>query len=667
MGEDLNLSSSRETLKTTTSLRVNDIVLAEFEEDGALYRSAVTDCEGNSCIKVEFVDYGNSAVIKKEKTYSVPREYLSQPRFSISCSLMDTSMYQNDASFTDAVMEKPLMVEFVSHQEFHWVVKFEIIDEAAGLPTALEADVESTSETKKEEVFHADSSKNEEKARSSEQIYMRKKVSENQTTQSERASLDGENQTLEPTVKADEIMPSTVQAKDTKSGTVLSVLSNGNFYIRLNQNRELLAALEHFIAENLSVCKLLAEEDVKQGLKCLVQVDHDKKWHRAVVQVIGQGKCQVLLVDHGTTEEVQSCSIRRQCIKLTQIHNFAVFCKMNCLGFSEAEDAHAFWCETLKPMIGKEVKLIFVSRSEANEPWKVEIVMNGLFLFSHITTSLQQNKETVSSPADIKEGESNLDTNPPRQLVFASIDLYKEYSGFATEVTTPMEFCVVLDDLLLVTNQVSIMLEDLPEPMSSLPEAHIVPGTCCLFESDTKDKWCRAEIVNIDTTAVLNLVDYGHYECIPYEECSQLKRLPEELTNSPQVMFPCILHGVKPVGEDSGQWSDEAAVFFQQCFYQKNLQISFREFVSNTHWKVDILADGVHVAKELVDAGHADYTDHILGMMFQEQISRCPESDEEFGLEDEGSDDQPDLLVDSTDESEPEMPLSLVSTSWKCK
>ncbi|KAK1875232.1 Tudor domain containing protein 6 [Dissostichus eleginoides] len=292
MGEDLNSSSFRETLKTTTSLRVNDIVLAEFEEDGALYRSAVTDCDGNSFIKVEFVDYGNSAVIKKENTYSLPKEYLSQPRFSISCSLMDTSMYQNDASFTDAVMEKPLMVEFVSHQESHWVVKFEIIDEAAGLPTALEADVESTYETIKEEAFHADSSKNEEKARSSEQNYMRKEVSENQTTQSERASLDGENQTLEPTVKADEIMPPTVQDKDTKSGTVLSVLSNGNFYISLNETRELLAALEHFIAENLSVCKILAEEDVKQGLKCLVQVDHDKKWHRAVVQVVGQGNAR---------------------------------------------------------------------------------------------------------------------------------------------------------------------------------------------------------------------------------------------------------------------------------------------------------------------------------------------------------------------------------------
>ncbi|XP_063757708.1 tudor domain-containing protein 15 [Eleginops maclovinus] len=311
---------------------------------------------------------------------------------------------------------------------------------------------------------------------------------------------------------------------------------------------------------------------------------------------------------------------------------------------------------------------VFLIDHEADRLWKVEIVKNRLFL-RHITTSLQQNKEMVSSsPADTKEeGQSNLDSSPPQQLVFPSIDLYKEYSGFATAVTTPMEFCVVLEDLLLVMNQVSIILEDLPEQMSPLPEAHIVPGTCCLYKSDTKNKWCRAEIVNIDTTAVLDLVDYGHYECIPYEECSQLKRLPEDLTNPPKVTFPCVLRGVKPVGEDSSQWSDEAAFFFHQCFYQKNLLISFRELVSNTHWKVDILADGVNVAKELVDAGYADYTDIILGETYSHKAApRCPKSEVDVGPEDEGSDGKSDLLVESTDEAEREMPLSLVCRSQKC-
>uniref|UniRef100_A0A3B4TIZ2 Tudor domain containing 15 n=1 Tax=Seriola dumerili TaxID=41447 RepID=A0A3B4TIZ2_SERDU len=386
MGDDLNSNILKNSLKTTTSLRINDLVLAEYEEDGALYRSVVKDYEGNSSFKVEFIDYGNSGVVGKENIFLIPKEYLSQPRFSISCSLLDTSAYENDASFTDAVMEKPLMVDFVCQYGNRWEVKVEILDGAV------------------------------------------------------------------------------------------------------------------------------------------------------------------------------------------------------------------------------EVTLVFVCFSEADNLWMVEIVMNGL---------LQQNEEMVLSPAETQNKatveEPNFDTNPPQQLAFAPIDIDKVYYGFAAAVTTPFEFCVVLEDLLLIMNKVSIMLDDLCGQMSPLPEAHLVHGSCCLLKSDSKNKWCRCEIVHADTTVLVNLVDYGHYECIPYKDHSKLKRLPEELMKLPKVTYPCILRGVKPVEVDE-QWNDEAAVFFQQCLYQKNLQIFFREFVSNTYWKVDILADGIHVAKELVDAGHANYIDqqHVL-------------------------------------------------------
>ncbi|XP_045916332.1 tudor domain-containing protein 15 [Micropterus dolomieu] len=717
MGEDLNSSTLRDSLKTATSLRIDDLVLAEYEEDGGLYRSAVKDYEGSSCFKVEFVDYGNSTVVKKEKIYSIPKEYLPQPRFCVSCSLLDPRTYKNDASFTDAVMEKPLMVDFVRPCGNQWVVKVEILDGTVGLPAAVEAAVESSTETEKEEEAPASSPVIEEKVRPCEQNDVRKGLSENEITKSEKniPTFDRENLLKQPaatrspklkvvtclrhrrtpirnmvnskknqrklvksSVKAkrdcaDAVKPPTIQAGDTENGTVLSVLSNSYFYIRLNKTSDLLVALESRIAD-LYKCEMVAEEDVKQGLKCLVQLHKDKQWHRAVVQHVGRGKCQVLFVDHGITEEIPSGSIRRQCRDLTKIPSLAVLCKMNCLGFSEVEGAYKLWHETLKPMIGKEVKLVFVCYSEADQLWMVEIVINGLFLIRQITTSLQQNEELMSSPAETRnekaDGIFNLETSPPQQLLVAPIDIDKAYSGFASAVTTPVEFCVVLEDLHLVMNRVSMMMDDLPGTMSPLPEAHLVPGTCCLLKSDTQNKWCRAEIVHADTTAVLNLVDYGLYEYMPYEDCSKLKRLPEEIMNLPKVTYPCILRGVKPVGVD-GQWTDEAAFFFQQCLYQKNLEIFFREFVSNTHWKVDILADGVHVAEKLVDAGHAKYIDIVLELRFQQQklCNAAPhshDSEEECGQEDEGSYGKSDLTVESTDEAKGKMPLSVVPQSGQC-
>lgn len=481
----------------------------------------------------------------------------------------------------------------------------------------------------------------------------------------------------------DALTPVAVKANDTESCTLLSVLSNGWFYVRLKKTDELLPALESHVAENLYKCEIEAEEDVKQGLKCLVQGQEDKRWHRAVVQHVCQGKCRVLLLDHGITAEIPSRSIRRQCSDLTKVPNLAFLCKMDCCGFSEEEAAHKLWSETLDLTIGSEVKLLFVSYSDVDELWKVEIIMDGRFLIHQI--SLQQNKGIEALPDETMnestEGKSPSDPSHPQQLVFAPVDIDRAYSGSAAAVTNPVEFCIVLEDSLPVMTKLSIMLEDLSDQMSPLPEAQLVPGTCCLLKSDTSNRWCRAEVVRSDATAVLNLVDYGRYECMP---CTELKRLPVGLADLPKVAYPCTLRGVKPVRAD-GQWNDEAALFFQQCLYQKPLQILFREVESDTRWKVDILADGVHVAQELVDAGHASYIDIVLGLRyaltalylshlrpeekptyhislfrFQQAAAQSPDDEEEWGEDD-------DLSVESADEAERMMPHSVVSGSHHCK
>ncbi|XP_008279849.1 tudor domain-containing protein 15 [Stegastes partitus] len=687
LGDDLNTSILRASLKTTTSLRINDVVLAEYEEDGAVYRSVVKSFEASSCVKVEFVDYGNSAVIGKEKIYSIPEEYLCQPRFSIPCSLLDKSMYGNDASFTDTVMEKRLMVDFVQQNGTQWEVKIEVQDAGDGLNMALEAAVESSPLTEREEESPMSSCETEQKVRSCEK---RQEVFENERSKSEGTmpSVGGENLmaapppvTLIPRLKvkacrchrgtparkkrdskahrktktcsvkavrnvADVFRPAPIQAKDTENGTILSVQSNGCFYVRLTRFTDQLAALESCITTNLNKCRTLAGEDIKQGLKCLVQTYKDK-WQRGVVQQINEQTYKALLVDHGVTKEFPSGSIRQQCSDLAQIPNLAVLCKMNNLGFSAGEDTQKLWCQTLKTIISKEVQVVFTCYSEADNLWMVEITIDGLFLMTHVETLSQRNEEKIPSPAETQneskaEGCTS-DMSPPQQLAFVPVDLDKAYSGFAAAVITPFEFCIVLEDSLLVRNRLSIMLDELPTQMASLPEAHLLPGTCCLLKSDSRNEWCRGEIVHADTTVVLNLVDYGHYEYMPHDDCSKLKKLPVEITDLPKVTNPCSLRGVTPVAVD-GQWTDEAVVFFQQCLYQKNLQIFFREFVSDTHWKVDIMADGVHVAKELVDAGHATYIDVMLGLRFQEQgpckaLPQGSDCEEEYEQEEEGSDE----------------------------
>lgn len=428
MVEDLNSSVLKESLKRVTSLQVSDLVLAVFDEDGALYRAAVKDCEGSSRVNVEFVDYGNSTAIEKEKMYSVPTEFLSQPRFSTPCFLSDPRPYKSEASFLDAVMEKPLMVEFVCQLGTHWEVKVETLDGAEALSVPPETAVEVVT------------------------------VSEKTATESAHVS----------------------ETEGTTSGCQKDNLQNDN--------------------ENKNI--LLTDERVQH----------------------------------------------------------------------------------------------------------MEMILNKQLLVSQTSLSTNNNAPLHSElQNEAEEGEGQ-----PHHLLSAPVHLNQAYAGSATAVKTPSEFYVLLEDSQDVMSRVSMLLGRLPLQLPPLPEAHLTPGTSCLFKSDTTQTWCRAEIMHLDTTAVLSLVDYGRQEHAP---CSALKRLPPEVRNLPKLVHRCSLRGVMPV-TPNWKWSNEAESHFQQCLSEKTLQIFFREFVLDSSWKVDVLVDGIHVAKELVDAGRASYTDVLLKLRY---------------------------------------------------
>ncbi|XP_062857550.1 tudor domain-containing protein 15 [Trichomycterus rosablanca] len=208
-----------------------------------------------------------------------------------------------------------------------------------------------------------------------------------------------------------------------------------------------------------------------------------------------------------------------------------------------------------------------------------------------------------------------------QRLFLTPVKTDHEYSGFAAAVTTPGEFYILLEDCLLTLNAVSNILENLPEELSSLPESHLIPGAGCLLKPGDKNKWCRAEIKQCDDASViLNLVDYGHCESLLRQSAHRLKELPEELAALPKLTYPCLLRGIKPVG--SVRWSDDAVTFFQECMYKKNLQIFFRQLVSEVQWEVDAFTGDENIAKALYDADHASYVDAVLGIRFQQSLRR---------------------------------------------
>nr|XP_029532658.1 tudor domain-containing protein 15 [Oncorhynchus nerka] len=675
MREDLNTELFKETMgNSTLDFRMNNLVAAEYEEDGALYRAVVTDNAYNDHFKVEFVDYGNTATVTKDKLYTLTSVFLSQHRLSIPCSLLNSGSYKSDASFTDAVMGKPLMFEIVSRFGTQWEVNVEIqqdnptLDNDVTENEQVQALCASLVDTVKKQTRVTIKDNSQSNTHSERVMFTAQgeKVLQNVSPRpsptrhkndicKHQDSNQLQSTTFGPSMEAvkDMAIPSQdIRAGQAESGTLLSILENGDLYLRLHSTTEQFTVLENLIVEHLSKCKVMSEKNVKEGLQCLAKSTKDDQWHRAVVRhaSIDQGKCVVFLVDHGTAEDVPMGCIKDLCNDLKQTPVQAVLCKWNSPGLPIG-DAYEILKKTLKQMVGKDVKLMFVSYSEADNLWMVEIMINGLFLVQQMKTATSEFTEerpipTKTQTVTPKEKNSNLD-NSPQRFFLSPVNMDLGYSGFAAAVTTPSEFYIVLEDLLLIMNNVSTILEDLPKELLPFHEEHLIPGSCCLVRSDSKNKWCRAEIVHSDSTVVvINLVDYGHCVDMPYKDWSELRRLPDQLTRLPKVTYPCTLRGVKSV---EGQWTDEAVVFFQECICKKNLQIYFRQYISEAHWEVDIVADGVHVAKDLVDAGHAEYIDIMLGLRFQEQRPiRAPEKKQGMSRADRTSKVEPEMTPPRT-------------------
>ncbi|KAG5277432.1 hypothetical protein AALO_G00117550 [Alosa alosa] len=692
MGEDLNCSSFKEKAQNVKSeLHNGDLIAAEFEEDGALYRAVVTDASKRH-FSIEFIDYGNVATVDQSKVYRLTSEFLSQPRLCIPCSLVKTHSLVNHPSFEAVLKDKPFEVEFIRLTGTHWEVKMDLKEfkqsehdtemgkEVTQASNESSSSCQSESGNKHETEFREpnESMVVQEKSQLNRQpisgrtrrrrttyvkrhgyvLMQRKTKKQHQKLPSNvytnptalqvnppdlvtSMSLGTHLPERAPSVldivpnkkgpfsispaKNREIPQLIAREGQTEEGNLLTVLENGELYIQLKSSVAQLVALENLIDESEPECHFVPVKDVAEGLKCLTKSVNDQ-WRRAVVRHvwIEQKKCTVQFLDYGSTEEISVGCLKHLRDDVSQMPEQAIYCKWNGCGAPIT-----MLKEILSPLVGQTIKLMFVSYSEALELWSVEIFMNELLIQQKRTQYYDHGEEQRSHDssshkhlAQTKESATEQE-NQPRELFMDPVTIGQEYSGFVAAVTNPGEFYIALEDQdhNVITTAVSDALESLPDLLSTLPDAHLIPGAACLIRHKDTKKWCRAEILHVDgASVVMNLVDYGVCTHILQEHRGKLKILPAELARLPKVIYPCLLRGIKPA--DDGQWSDCAVIFFQEFICHRNLKIFFRQCISEMQWEVDILMDGVCLAKALVDADHALYIDLMLGLRFEQEHSQ---------------------------------------------
>ncbi|XP_021248256.1 tudor domain-containing protein 15 isoform X2 [Numida meleagris] len=581
-------------------LREGDLVVAERAADGFYYRAVIKALKsGNSC-EVEFIDYGNTAVVSPSKICGIQRKLLTFLRLSIHCFL---SRVKTDESWTDEgtsyflskINDKPFTCKFIEQHGEQWEV--DIVWDGKSMAYDLQQRKGKTGLQNKP-------------VHNWESIPQQIQVT-NDSPQDRKSTdgLGGERENHAAKMKNISETHLDIPSQDLNServerAEIMNVSVSGEFNVQLVRNLQILNKLNVMLVKEAQVSGLLTVENIEEGLECMTKSERNLKWYRSKVikMFIRERLMLVCFIDYGNYEVVSLNNAKILSNEIKSIPKQAVFCEW--VWFKKLNIP---FVPVVNALLNREIRILFLRYLESSHIWEVEILIGQILLIEYLSQPLslcQTIRLEKSSNADRKELAKSFRIN---SITWTPLQSGRRYPGFATMVTDPSNFCVQFEDLFDCMKKLTLLLSDVPENLPALPEELVAPGTSCLIQFGLEAQWNRAEISEVTSqSVVLSFVDYGFLKSIPYSAIHRLKVIPEALSYLPRMVYSCSLHGTVPAAGE--YWSNEAKVLFQELLGKPGLMFCFNHYGSGMRLEVDVLYEESNLAHALVAAGHAVYS-----------------------------------------------------------
>ncbi|XP_038606803.1 tudor domain-containing protein 15 [Tachyglossus aculeatus] len=575
--------------KIVVGLVVGDLVAAEYAVDNAWYRAVINKVVTGESFEVEFIDYGNKAIVNVSKIHTLPSKFLGIPRLSFHSVLSGVEGGEFSelcgsktlAYFSEKVNNRLVTCEFLQEHAQKWEVNI-FYDEKSVINDLRK--------------WIAGPEQQNAALKGGSPVTERKLGERSETCEAA------------PTVKPSpskwgKIPNEVIKPGQLEMAKVLQVSKLwGNFYVRLTKNAQVTSDLTSLVAEEAKNSRLLAVENIEEGLECLAKSEETLKWYRATVKNrnFSKEKMLVFFIDRGTYEVVPLKDAKELSSEGRAVPRQAVPCKWVWLASSEK----AF---DLVVFAHFEVKILFLRYVES--VWEVDILVNDTLLLEYVNFSSPNGKSKYRCAENAAPGDSEIPVTSVsgNSVKWAGFQRGRQYLGFVTVVFDPSDFWIQLEDSFDTMKTLFTMLSDLSPNLPTLPRDLIVTGSSGLVRFGCFDHWNRVEISEVsDKSVELLFIDYGFFACIPHSDLAHLKVVPRELRCLPRLTYPCVLYGVVPAKGE--YWSKEAKALFQDLLSKPNLTFQMRGYSLGMKLQVDVTHEQSNVAERLVVAGHAVYS-----------------------------------------------------------
>uniref|UniRef100_A0A8C6V9A5 Tudor domain containing 6 n=1 Tax=Naja naja TaxID=35670 RepID=A0A8C6V9A5_NAJNA len=318
-----NISEKINSSKTVSSLvgqqlNVGDLICAIYSEDGLWYRAVIITESTSEMVEVQYIDYGNTAVVSIHQTCKLIEDCLSFPVMSIHCTLGSIKMSEVSewtqkavVYFSQKTSEVQMNSQFVEKVKGKWEIT--LSDEKGDIMVDM---INSCLEYKKYDLIETSDKASDKIGKVSlcEDI-----LSDEHSRHSVSKSFLWKTPKIGETIKAFSLAPK----------------NPGYFWCQFTEND--ISSIEIKLQEAEEHAKIHID-DLKNGSPCLAK-SSDNLFHRAVVSHIEESSLTVINIDYGIEKLVSIDVIRQIPDELLIIPPQAFLC---CLfGFNSEEGSWA--------------------------------------------------------------------------------------------------------------------------------------------------------------------------------------------------------------------------------------------------------------------------------------------------------------------------------------
>ncbi|KAM5254534.1 LOW QUALITY PROTEIN: tudor domain-containing protein 15 [Hipposideros larvatus] len=568
---------------------VGDLVVAEYSTDNAIYRAVIKKILPGNAFEVEFIDYGNTAVVNTSKIYELKREFLTIPKLGIHSFLSGVKWIGSDEIwdtktvdyFASRVSNKTVTCEFLKKHEQKWEVNI-ICDEKCVINELLKWIACSKPKTV---------------LQSPQVVFQKVSPGENEMKKGRSNEYEG-SRVLQASyqklvnIPFEQLKPGQLEKAE------IFVSKSGTFYVKFSKNKKLSVLLK-----KKKTPLFLKMENIEKGLlECLAKSKKALKWYRSKV---GK-KCFFFFFFFFSIvsyEVVPLCNTRLS-DEIRSIPRQAMPCKI--------------WFENLGNMPFESIVCLCAHLERSILFWKyldsaeVEILVDGLLFLECLNVNIvrvEENRLRSSKIIFNMESKISMSSCTIRSFTWAHLQSCRRYSVIA--VSEPSHFSIQVENFSDTVK--FLLLSDLPENFQTVPQEHIIPGSSCLFKYELESQWNRVEISEIsDQSLLIVLIDYGFSIYTPYSVIKNFKIVPEESLSLPRLSYPRILPA------KGKHWNEAAKGFFQGFLSKPGLVFQFRKNSFETKLKVDVYEKN-NLADMLVASGLVRYSkdsDHLDAVTF---------------------------------------------------